>query len=254
MMNPGKIVGAPRMDDLELFRYGPEYPRSVELPTLTDWSESGGFVRAVEACNNNGACRKMDPGVMCPSYRVTREERDTTRGRANVLRLAMTGQLGGVGGRVVGREGLGWPGGRGGGGRVGPGGGGPGGDRRGAGGRGLAGDEVAEAMELCVGCKACKRECPAGVDMARMKAEVLYLRNRARGVPLRERLFASLPRLAPIAARVPGLFNLRNRSRVLRWAGERRSGSRRRGNCRSGTGGRFGMGSWGWAGTGWVEA
>ena len=89
------------------------------------------------------------------------------------------------------------------------------------GGGGLAGDEVAEAMELCVGCKACKRECPAGVDMARMKAEVLHLRNRAVGIPLRERLFASLPRIAPVAARVPGLFNLRNRSRVLRWAGER---------------------------------
>ncbi|MDE2875298.1 MAG: FAD-binding oxidoreductase, partial [Gemmatimonadota bacterium] len=95
MMNPGKIVGAPRMDDRGLFRYGPEYPRRVELPTVTDWSESGGFAGAVEACNNNGACRRMDPGVMCPSYRVTREERDTTRGRANVLRLAMTGQLGG---------------------------------------------------------------------------------------------------------------------------------------------------------------
>ena len=191
MMNPGKIVGAPRMDDRELFRYGPGYPERVELPTVTDWSASGGFARAVEACNNNGACRKMDPGGMCPSYRVTLEERDTTRGRANVLRLAMTGQLGE--GRGVRR-------------------------RRGA---GLAGDEVAEAMVLCVGCKACKRECPAGVDMARMKAEVLHLRNRRVGMPLRERLFASLPRLAPVATRVPGLFNLRNRSRVLRWAGER---------------------------------
>ena len=206
MMNPGKIVGAPRMDDRELFRYGPRYPRSVELPTVSDWSENGGFARAVEACNNNGACRKMDPGVMCPSYRVTREERDTTRGRANLLRLAMTGQLGGLrdGGRAqswVGR-----------------------GVRGGWGGKGLGGDEVAEVLELCVGCKACKRECPAGVDMARMKAEVLHLRNRQVGMPLRERLFASLPRVAPIAARVPGLLNLRNRSRVLRWAGERALG------------------------------
>ena len=181
MMNPGKIVGAPPMDDRELFRYGPRY-RTPSLPVATDWSAEGGFARAVEACNNNGACRKMDPGVMCPSYRVTREEVDTTRGRANVLRQALTGQLG------------------------------P---------EGLEGDEVAEVLELCVGCKACKRECPAGVDMARMKAEVLHLRHRRRGVPLRERLFASLPRLAPIGARLRWVLNMRNRSGALRWLGER---------------------------------
>ncbi len=184
MMNPGKIVDPPRMDDRELFRYGPRY-RAKPLPVATDWSPSGGFARAVEACNNNGACRKMDPGVMCPSYRVTREESDTTRGRANVLRLAMTGQLGA---------------------------------------EGLAGDEVAEVLELCVGCKACKRECPAGVDMARMKAEVMHLRNRRCGVALRERVFASLPRLAPIGARLGWLLNLRNRSGALAWLGERTMG------------------------------
>ena len=181
MMNPGKIVGAPRMDDRELFRYGPNY-RAKPLPLAMDWSANGGFARAVEACNNNGACRKMNPDVMCPSYRVTREETDTTRGRANVLRLAMTGQLG------------------------------P---------EGLEGDEVAEVLELCVSCKACKRECPAGVDMARMKAEVIHLRNARRGIPLRERLFASLPRLAPVGARLPWLLNVRNRSGALRWLGER---------------------------------
>ncbi len=204
MMNPGKIVAAPRMDDRELFRYGPEY-RPVSLPTVAARSAeplptprsavptatgpprapNGHFARNVEACNNNGACRKMHEGVMCPSYRVTREEADTTRGRANVLRLAMTGQLG------------------------------P---------EGLEGDEVAEVLELCVGCKACKRECPAGVDMARLKSEVLHLRHGRRGMPLRERLFASLPRVAPLASRLPRLLNLRNRSRVLAWLGERALG------------------------------
>ena len=203
MMNPGKIVAAPRMDDRELFRYGPGY-RPVSLPTVAARSavpvptprsavpapaESAPapnqFARNVEGCNNNGACRKMHEGVMCPSYRVTREEADTTRGRANVLRLAMTGQLG------------------------------P---------EGLMGDEVADVLELCVACKACKRECPAGVDMARLKSEVLHLRHGRRGIPLRERLFASLPRLAPVASRVPWLLNLRNRSRVLAWVGERTLG------------------------------
>ncbi len=183
-MNPGKIVAAPRMDDRKLFRYAPRY-RATPLPVAMDWSERGGFARAVEACNNNGACRKMDPDVMCPSYRVTREEADTTRGRANVLRLALTGQLG--------RE-------------------------------GLLGDEVADVLDLCVGCKACKRECPAGVDMAAMKAEVLHYRNRQRGAPMRERLLASLPRVAPAASRAGRLLNLRNRSRVLAWLGERALG------------------------------
>ena len=184
IMNPGKIVAPARMDDRELFRYGPRYGETP-LPVAMDWSERGGFTHAVEACNNNGACRKMDPDVMCPSYRVTREEADTTRGRANVLRLALSGQLG------------------------------PG---------GLLGDEVADALELCVGCKACKRECPAGVDMAAMKAEVLHHRNRQRGAPLRERVFASLPKVAPRASRVPWLLRLRNRSRVLAWLGERTLG------------------------------
>lgn len=188
MMNPGKIVGAPRMDDRTLFRYGPEYrtvPLPVARPRDTAPAPNGHFARNVEACNNNGACRKLHDGVMCPSYRVTREESDTTRGRANVLRLAMTGQLG------------------------------P---------KGLVGEEVAEVLELCIGCKACKRECPAGVDMARLKAEVLHLTNGRRGLPLRERLFASLPRAAPFVSRLPRLVNLRNRGRVLSWLGERALG------------------------------
>lgn len=176
-MNPGKIVDPPRMDDRRLFRYAPGYRASGRLPTVLP-----GFVETVESCNNNGACRKLDPGVMCPSYRVTREEADTTRGRANVLRLAMTGQLGADG---------------------------------------LCGDAVAEALDLCVACKACRRECPAGVDMARLKAGVLHLRHERRGPTARARMFAGLPRLAPLASKVAWALNVRNRNRLLAWAGER---------------------------------
>ena len=95
--NPGKIVRAPKFDDRRVFRYGPEY-RGESIATQLDWSEysgaGGGFQGAVEMCNNNGACRALHGGVMCPSYRVTGDERDVTRGRANTLRLAITGQLG----------------------------------------------------------------------------------------------------------------------------------------------------------------
>ena len=97
VLNPGKIVDPPKMDDRSLFRYPPDY-RIGELKTVLDWSAypgaGGGFQGAVEMCNNNGACRKLEGGVMCPSYRATRNEKDVTRGRANTLRLAISGQLG----------------------------------------------------------------------------------------------------------------------------------------------------------------
>ncbi|MFS8514548.1 MAG: YbgC/FadM family acyl-CoA thioesterase, partial [Planifilum fulgidum] len=134
-LNPGKIVRAPRMDDRRLFRYPPGY-RADDFATGFDWSawpgRSGGLQGAVEMCNNNGACRKHVGGVMCPSYRVTRNERDVTRGRANTLRLALTGQLGADA---------------------------------------LMANGIEETLKLCVSCKACRRECPTGVDMAKMKAE-----------------------------------------------------------------------------------
>jgi Fe-S oxidoreductase len=122
-------------------------------------------------CNNNGACRTLAGGVMCPSYRVTRDERDVTRGRANSLRLAITGQLGPDA---------------------------------------LTSDEMAETLKLCVSCKACRRECPTGVDMARMKIEVQAARTAKHGLSLRDRLVGYLPRYAPTAARWPRLMNLRN--------------------------------------------
>ncbi len=185
LLNPGKIVDPPKMDDRRLFRYPPDY-HVPAFETVFDWSawggSGGGFQGAVEMCNNNGACRKLTDGVMCPSYRVTRNERDLTRGRANTLRLAISGQLG------------------------------P---------EAFTSDEMAETMKLCVSCKGCKRECPTGVDMARMKIEVLARRAKERGLSARDRLIAHLPRYAPYAARAPWLANLRDRLPGLPWLSER---------------------------------
>ena len=184
LYNPGKVVRAPKFDDRSLFRYKPDY-RGLDIKTQLDWSAypgaGGGFQGAVEMCNNNGACRKLAGGAMCPSYRVTRDERDVTRGRANTLRLAITGQLGPDA---------------------------------------LASDAMAETLELCVSCKACKRECPTGVDMARMKIEVQAARVAKNGLSLHDRLVGYLPRYAPFAARHSYLFNLRNDSPVLRQAAQ----------------------------------
>ena len=181
LYNPGKIVRPPKFDDRRLFRYAPGY-HGNPVATRLDWSAypggpGRGFQGAVEMCNNNGACRKFAGGAMCPSYRVTRDERDVTRGRANTLRLAVTGQLGPDA---------------------------------------LASDEMAETLKLCVSCKACRRECPTGVDMARMKIEVKAARAAKLGPSLHDRLVGWLPHYAPYAAKWPWLMNMRDGSRVLR--------------------------------------
>ncbi|MGA9252913.1 MAG: FAD-linked oxidase C-terminal domain-containing protein, partial [Roseobacter sp.] len=174
LFNPGKIVDPPKMDERALFRFGPDYA-VPDFETGLDWSawpgSAGGFQGAVEMCNNNGACRKLKGGVMCPSFRVTRKEQDLTRGRANTLRLAISGQLGPDA---------------------------------------LTSDQMAETMKLCVSCKGCKRECPTGVDMARMKIEVLSARAKKHGISLHDRLVAYLPRYAPWASRFSVVANLRN--------------------------------------------
>ena len=178
VLNPGKIVDPPEMDDRSLFRYPPDY-RVSELKTVLDWSAypgaGGGFQGAVEMCNNNGACRKLEGGVMCPSYRATRDERDVTRGRANTLRLAISGQLGPDA---------------------------------------LASDDMMETLKLCVSCKACRHECPTGVDMAKMKIEVLAARAARHGLSLRDRLVGYLPRYADLASRFAPFANWRNNSPI----------------------------------------
>jgi len=188
LYNPGKIVRAPKFDDRRLFRYAPTY-RAEHIRSHLDWSAypgaGNGFQGAVEMCNNNGACRALTGGVMCPSYRVTRDERDVTRGRANTLRLAITGQLGEDA---------------------------------------LTSDEMAETLRLCVSCKACRRECPTGVDVARMKIEVQAARVAKRGLSLHERLIGHLPRYAPLAAKWPRLANMRNNVPRLRQWSERYAG------------------------------
>jgi FAD/FMN-containing dehydrogenase/Fe-S oxidoreductase len=188
LYNPGKVVRAPKFDDRSLLRYAPGY-HGEPLTTHLDWSDypgaGGGFQGAVEMCNNNGACRKLAGGAMCPSYRVTRDERDVTRGRANTLRLAVTGQLGPAA---------------------------------------LASDEMAETLKLCVSCKACRRECPTGVDMARMKIEVQAARSVKHGFSLRDKLVGWLPRYAPYAAKLGWFLNMRDDSPVLRMLTERIAG------------------------------
>lgn len=191
LMNPGKIVRPPPMDDATLLRTPPGHANLPLRPAL-DWSAwnvrsdaatglvgapgsggdpAGGFAMAAEMCNSNGHCRKFDAGTMCPSYRVTKNERDLTRGRANTLRLALAGRFGA---------------------------------------EGIASDAVADALDLCVSCKGCRRECPTGVDMARMKIEARHLRHATHRRTWRERLFAYLPRYAHWGARLPWLLRARD--------------------------------------------
>jgi FAD/FMN-containing dehydrogenase/Fe-S oxidoreductase len=184
-LNPGKIVRPHAMDDRSLMRFPEGYETREPARPALDWSDWGGFGGAVEMCNNNGTCRKLAGGVMCPSYRATRDERHSTRGRANTLRLAISGQLGPDA---------------------------------------FTGDEMKATLELCVSCKGCRRECPTGVDMSKMKIEFLHHYHARHGLPLRERLVAELPVYAPAASRIRGLLNLRDRLPGVAWLSERVTG------------------------------
>lgn len=150
ILNPGKIVDAPPL--ATNLRYGPKYV-TPNVPTTFDFTADGGIARAAELCAGVGECRKRRGGTMCPSYQATREELHSTRGRANTLRLALTGQL-----------------------EL----------------QGLTDPAVKEALDLCLECKACKSECPTNVDMARLKAEFLHQYFQKHGVPWRNWIFGEV--------------------------------------------------------------
>ncbi|MEZ4614701.1 MAG: FAD-linked oxidase C-terminal domain-containing protein [Caldilineaceae bacterium] len=179
LFNPGKIVDAPPLtNDL---RYGNGYrPRSIE--TAFDFSDFGGFQRAAEQCSGVGACRKTLTGTMCPSYMATRNEMHTTRGRANALRLAISGQLDTTE---------------------------------------LAHEELLPVMELCLECKACKSECPTGVDMARLKSEVLHQVQQQQGAAFKDRLVANIEPISHWGSRVAPLANWALGLDVVRRVNER---------------------------------
>jgi Fe-S oxidoreductase len=205
LLSPGRIINPPKMDEPSLMRYNAGY-KVFPIQTALDWrawdvqndpvteatsapgtgaDPAQGLAKAVEMCNNNGTCRKFDAGTMCPSYRVTRDEKHLTRGRANTLRLAMSGQIEGLNAADA-----------------------------------LSSDVVREALDLCVGCKGCKRDCPTGVDMAKMKVEFLQHDKARHGHTIKDKLIAFLPDYAALASRWASLLNLRDRVPGLAYLSE----------------------------------
>ncbi len=165
ILNPGKVVNAPELT--ENLRWGAEY-KPIQIQTHLDFSREGGFNRAIEMCNGAGVCRKREVGVMCPSYHATMDEEHSTRGRANLLRAALSGKL-------------------------------PADD--------LTSERMYDALDLCLECKACKRECPSNVDMAKIKYEFLAQYYQKHGTPLRARAFANAEGLNKLGTIAPGLAN-----------------------------------------------
>ncbi|MFB6166417.1 MAG: FAD-binding and (Fe-S)-binding domain-containing protein [Haloarculaceae archaeon] len=184
-VHPGNVVYRDGPDDVgpdsdrgvgadmrEHLRYGPEY-QSLEPQTELDFDDEGGFSHLVELCNGCGTCRQTGSDVMCPTFRASREEIQATRGRANMLRAAISGEL--------------------------------------------PAEEIyserfqSEVLDLCVGCKGCKSDCPTGVDLAKLKAEVKHEYHEQEGSTLRDRLFANVDRASELGSRLAPLSNLAQR-------------------------------------------
>ncbi len=185
-LNPGKVVGDP--DPADNLRLSPTYHAVEPESTALDFSNQGGFARAIEMCSGVGACRKNTGGTMCPSYMVTLEEEHTTRGRANALRLAISGQLPG----------------------------------------GFADPALAEALDLCLQCKACKTECPSNVDLSKLKSEALYQKYKGRPVPLGSLLLGHVHQLSALGSRFAPLANATLHNRAFKFLLEKLAGIDRR--------------------------
>ncbi|WP_066839277.1 FAD-binding and (Fe-S)-binding domain-containing protein [Rufibacter ruber] len=168
LFNPGKIVNTPSMNSSLRYEPGQETP---EFDTVFKFHQAGGVLRAAELCNGSGDCRKthLTGGTMCPSYMVTRHERDTTRARANAVREFLTRS--------------------------------PKANR-------FDHQEIKEAMDLCISCKGCKSECPSNVDVAKLKAEFQQHYYDANGIPFRTRLIANFNNANKLASLLPGAYNL----------------------------------------------
>lgn len=168
LFNPGKIIDTPPMDTHH--RYGPGHP-TPEYETVFDFGDVKGVLRAAEKCNGSGDCRKtqLTGGTMCPSYMATRNEKDTTRARANILRDILTNPPDPT--------------------------------------KPFASDEVLEVMDLCLSCKGCKSECPSNVDIAKLKAEFLQHYYDANGTPLRAKMISRFADVSSLMSFAPWAWN-----------------------------------------------
>ena len=186
LLNPGKIVHAPPLTSN--LRYGADY-ETPDLKATFDFSDFGGLLRAAEQCSGVGVCRKTLSGTMCPSYMATRNEIDSTRGRANALRQVLSGQLDTAG---------------------------------------MADPALKPVMDLCLECKACKSECPTGVDMARLKSEFQHQYRRRHGALFKDRVLARLDRVSAWGSRLAPFSNWLSAWRAARWLNEKLFGLDRR--------------------------
>ncbi len=176
IFNPGKIVDTPAMN--KQLRYTPGQ-RTPQYNTAFNFDTYQGILRNAELCNGSGDCRKTHHtgGVMCPSYMATRNEKDTTRARANILREVLTNTS----------------------------------DQENP----FDNEEVLDVMDLCLSCKGCKSECPSNVDIGKMKAEYLYQYQKANGTSFRTKLIANYSKLNKLAANMPGIYNFFTQSSFL---------------------------------------